>query len=136
MIDAAQQAAAAGDYDAAEGLLRDAVATQQVTLGSSHPDLATTLNNLAFVCERTGSLWPAVLAHVANNVVATAFAGVDVPVLFAGVSVLVFAGCAVWLVRALPPVPAVPAVSAPVAAGPPPVAGDPPPVAGDPERPA
>ena len=56
MIDAAQQAAAAGDYDAAEGLLRDAVATQQVTLGSSHPDLATTLNNLAFVCERTGKV--------------------------------------------------------------------------------
>jgi len=56
MIDAAQQAAAAGDYDAAEGLLREAVATQQVTLGSSHPDLATTLNNLAFVCERTGKV--------------------------------------------------------------------------------
>ena len=56
MIDAAQQAAAAGDYDAAEGLLRDAVATQEVTLGSSHPDLATTLNNLAFVCERTGKV--------------------------------------------------------------------------------
>ena len=42
MIDAAQQAAAAGDYDAAEQLLRDAVATQEATLGSSHPDLATT----------------------------------------------------------------------------------------------
>jgi hypothetical protein len=56
MIDAAQQAAAAGDYAAAEGLLRDAVATQEATLGSSHPDLATTLNNLAFVCERTGKV--------------------------------------------------------------------------------
>ena len=56
MIDAAQQAAAAGDYDAAERLLRDAVATQETTLGSSHPDLATTLNNLAFVCERTGKV--------------------------------------------------------------------------------
>ena len=56
MIDAAQQAAAAGDYDAAERLLRDAVATQEATLGSSHPDLATTLNNLAFVCERTGKV--------------------------------------------------------------------------------
>src|SRR5688572_26949343 len=56
MIDAAQQAAAAGDYGAAERLLRDAAATQQATLGSSHPDLATTLNNLAFVCERTGKV--------------------------------------------------------------------------------
>jgi Protein of unknown function (DUF2914)/Tetratricopeptide repeat len=54
MIDAAQHAAAAGDYAAAERLLRDAAATQEATLGSSHPDLATTLNNLAFVCERTG----------------------------------------------------------------------------------
>ena len=56
IIDAAQHAAAAGDYDAAERLLRDAVATQEATLGSSHPDLATTLNNLAFVCERTGKV--------------------------------------------------------------------------------
>lgn len=56
LIDAAQHAAAAGDYDAAERLLRDAVATQEATLGSSHPDLATTLNNLAFVCERTGKV--------------------------------------------------------------------------------
>jgi len=56
MIDAAQHAAAAGDYAAAERLLRDAVATQEATLGSSHPDLATTLNNLAFVCERTGKV--------------------------------------------------------------------------------
>jgi hypothetical protein len=56
MTDAAQQAAAAGDYAAAERLLRDAAATQEATLGSSHPDLATTLNNLAFVCERTGKV--------------------------------------------------------------------------------
>jgi len=53
LIAAAQQSAAAGDYAAAERLLRDAVAKQEATLGSSHPDLATTLNNLAFVCERT-----------------------------------------------------------------------------------
>lgn len=54
MIDAAQYAAAAGDYAAAERLLRDAATEQEKTLGSSHPDLATTLNNLAFVCERIG----------------------------------------------------------------------------------
>jgi hypothetical protein len=54
LIDAAQQAAAAGDYAAAERLLRKAAAIQEASLGSEHPDLATTLNNLAFVCERTG----------------------------------------------------------------------------------
>src|SRR4030095_17243137 len=56
MIDAAQHAAAAGDYAAAERLLRDAVATQEASLGASHPDRAPTLNNLAFVCERTGKV--------------------------------------------------------------------------------
>jgi len=56
MIDAAQQAAAVGDFDGAERLLRDAAAIQEATLGSEHPDLATTLNNLAFVCERTNKI--------------------------------------------------------------------------------
>jgi hypothetical protein len=53
IIDAAQHAAAAGDYSEAERLLRDAAARQEVSLGSFHPDLASTLNNLALVCERT-----------------------------------------------------------------------------------
>ena len=53
ILEAAQQAAAAGDYPEAERLLRQAVAIQEVSLGSLHPDLASTLNNLAFVCERT-----------------------------------------------------------------------------------
>jgi hypothetical protein len=52
MIEAAEKAAADGDYLAAEGLLRAAAAQQEADLGSAHPDLATTLNNLAFVCER------------------------------------------------------------------------------------
>jgi len=52
MIGAAEQAAAAGDYPEAERLLREAAARQEADLGSRHPDLATTLNNLAFVCER------------------------------------------------------------------------------------
>jgi hypothetical protein len=56
MIEAAQHAAAAGDYAAAERLLREAADRQEATLGSSHPDLATTLNNLAFVCERNGRI--------------------------------------------------------------------------------
>jgi hypothetical protein len=53
LVEAAQQAAAAGDYSEAERLLREAAAIQEVSLGSLHPDLASTLNNLALVCERT-----------------------------------------------------------------------------------
>jgi hypothetical protein len=56
MIESAQQAAAGGDYVAAEQLLRDAAALQESTLGAFHPDLASTLNNLAFVCERTNKI--------------------------------------------------------------------------------
>jgi hypothetical protein len=50
-IDAAEQAAAAGDYMAAERYLRDAAAQQEANLGPLHPDLANTLNNLGVVCE-------------------------------------------------------------------------------------
>lgn len=53
IIEAAQQAAAAGDYSEAERLLREAAGVQELSLGSVHPDLASTLNNLALVCERT-----------------------------------------------------------------------------------
>jgi hypothetical protein len=56
MIEAAQEAVAAGDFPAAERLLREAAALQESTLGPEHPDLATTLNNLAFVCERTNNV--------------------------------------------------------------------------------
>ena len=52
LIEAAQKAAGDGDYVEAERQLHEAAALQQSTLGSSHPDLATTLNNLAFVYER------------------------------------------------------------------------------------
>ena len=60
---------------------------------------------LGFVCERSGSLWPAVLAHVTNNAVATLAASASVPVYTVAIAVVLFAGCAVWLVRALPRVP-------------------------------
>ena len=55
-IEAAQKAVGDGDYLEAERLLREAAAIQEATLGESHPDVATTLNNLAFVCERTGKV--------------------------------------------------------------------------------
>lgn len=53
MLEAAQKAVGDGDYLEAERLLREAASRQEATLGASHPDLAITLNNLAFVCERT-----------------------------------------------------------------------------------
>jgi hypothetical protein len=51
VVDAAEQAAAAGDYASAERLLREAAVFQEASLGSRHPDLANTLNNLGIVCE-------------------------------------------------------------------------------------
>jgi len=56
LIDAAQKAAGDQDFAEAERLLRRAAAIQEATLGGEHPDLAITLNNLAYVCERTGNL--------------------------------------------------------------------------------
>jgi hypothetical protein len=54
ILDAAEQAAAAGDLDAAGELLRQVVQFQEAELGLQHPDLANTLNNLGVVCEMTG----------------------------------------------------------------------------------
>ena len=53
VIDAAEQAAGAGDYATAEQLLREAALLQEANLGPLHPDLANTLNNLGVVCEIT-----------------------------------------------------------------------------------
>lgn len=53
MIEAAEQAAAAGNYASAEELLREAALLQEASLGPLHPDLANTLNNLGVVCELT-----------------------------------------------------------------------------------
>ncbi len=55
IIEAAEQAAAAGNYSSAEALLREAVSLQESLLGPLHPDLANTLNNLGVVCEITGN---------------------------------------------------------------------------------
>jgi hypothetical protein len=53
VIAAAEQAAAAGDYESAEQLLREAAGLQEASGGPLDPDLANTLNNLAIVCEMT-----------------------------------------------------------------------------------
>ncbi len=54
-IEAAEQAAAAGNYARAEGLLREAALLQEASLGPLHRDLANTLNNLGIVCEMNGN---------------------------------------------------------------------------------
>ena len=51
VIEQAERAAGAGDYLAAERLLRDAASRQEAALGPFHPDLVNTLNNLAVVYE-------------------------------------------------------------------------------------
>ena len=56
MIEAAQTAVAAGDYPTAERLLREAASVQEATHGSAHPDLSSTLNNLALVYEQTNQI--------------------------------------------------------------------------------
>src|SRR5512147_2868869 len=75
MIAAAQEAAAAGDFANAERLLREAAAIQEATLGSEHPDLATTLNNLAFVCERTNKIDEAERGYRRAHAIAVASLG-------------------------------------------------------------
>ena len=54
VIAAAEQAANAGDFPAAERLLLEAANLQEASLGPAHPDLANTYNNLGVVYEITG----------------------------------------------------------------------------------
>ena len=56
LLERAERAATAGDLVSADEFLRDAARIQEHELGPNHPDLANTLNNLAIVTERTGSL--------------------------------------------------------------------------------
>src|SRR5258706_6778809 len=72
VIDAAEKAAAAGDYESAERLLRDAARIQEADLGPLHPDLANTLNNLGIVCEITNKPADAELCFRKANAIATA----------------------------------------------------------------
>ena len=51
---AASDAAGSGDFPAAVALLRQFLESQTSLLGPDHPDLATTLNNLALMLERSG----------------------------------------------------------------------------------
>src|SRR5262245_33953005 len=75
MIEAAQEAVAAGDFSEAERLLREAADIQEATLGSKHPDFASTLNNLAFVYERLNKLAEAERGYRRAHAIAVASLG-------------------------------------------------------------
>jgi hypothetical protein len=79
VVDAAEQAAAAGDYASAEHLLREAVGLQEASLGPHHPDLANTLNNLGVVCEITDKPADAELCYRRAYAIATAALEPDHP---------------------------------------------------------
>jgi hypothetical protein len=79
VVDAAEQAAAAGDYASAESLLREAALLQEARLGPLHPDLANTLNNLGVVCELTDKPADAELCYRRAFAIATAALEPDHP---------------------------------------------------------
>ena len=79
VVDAGEQAAAAGDYASAEGLLREAALLQEADLGPLHPDLANTLNNLGVVCEITDKPADAELCYRRAYALATAALEPDHP---------------------------------------------------------
>jgi hypothetical protein len=54
LLAAAEQAAASGDLASADARLKDIARIQEAELGADHPDLASTMNNLAVVAEQTG----------------------------------------------------------------------------------
>jgi Protein of unknown function (DUF2914)/Tetratricopeptide repeat len=56
LVEQAERAAIAGDLAAADELLTSAARIQEAELGPVHPDLTSTLNNLAIVAEKTGRL--------------------------------------------------------------------------------
>jgi hypothetical protein len=54
LMDAAEQAATAGDYASAREYLRQIIGLQEASLGPTHPVLANILNNLGVIYEREG----------------------------------------------------------------------------------
>jgi len=77
---AAARAASNDDIPGAAALLRQAVELQTSTLGPEHPDLATTLNNLALMLERLGHVKEAGKCYRRAHAIAAAALGPDDPV--------------------------------------------------------
>src|SRR5512138_2851529 len=89
LIDAAQDAIAVGDYRKAERLLRDAAAAQEASLGPDHPELARTLHDHAFICERTNNLADAEQSYRRAHAIAVKALSPHDPFVFTSVKNLV-----------------------------------------------
>ena len=72
LLERAEQAAMSGNFASADDLLKDAARIQERELGPSHPDLATTLTNLAIVAEKTGRVAEAETLYRRAATIATA----------------------------------------------------------------
>ncbi len=83
LLSRAESAAAAGDLSSADELLRTIARIQEHELGSQHPDLANTLNNLAIVAEKTGRLDDAETFYRRAVAIASASLAPDDPMLAA-----------------------------------------------------
>jgi hypothetical protein len=79
-LEMAERAAIDGDFSSADELLKDAVRMQEAELGPLHPDLASTLTNLAIVAEKTGRLGEAETFFRRAAAVASASLPADHPV--------------------------------------------------------
>ena len=77
---AAARAAREDDIPRAATLLRQAVELQTSTLGPEHPDVATTLNNLALMLEKLGHVKEAGQCYRRAHAIAAAALGPDDPV--------------------------------------------------------
>ncbi|HVH28089.1 MAG TPA: DUF2914 domain-containing protein [Vicinamibacterales bacterium] len=80
LLEMADRAAIDGDFSSADQLLRDAARIQEAELGPLHPDLASTLTNLAIVAEKTGRLGDAETFYRRAAAVASASLPADDPV--------------------------------------------------------
>ena len=83
MLGEAERAATAGDFASADELLREAARIQEAELGSLHPDLANTLNNLAVVAEKAGRPGDAETFYRKAVAIASASLPVDHPMVAA-----------------------------------------------------
>jgi tetratricopeptide (TPR) repeat protein len=80
IVEAAERAAADGDFIAAERHLRLAASLQESQPGGPLPDLANTLNNLGIVCERLGKVADAEACYRRAYAIAAAAPAPDDPV--------------------------------------------------------
>ena len=83
MLELAERAAVADDFESADELLRSVARIQEAELGALHPDLANTLNNLAVVAEKRGRLSDAETFYRRAVAIATASLPVDHPMIAA-----------------------------------------------------